>query len=349
MTRLQHARTAVVAVGCAVCTMAMSDGATAQELEIGIIDFYGLGRVSATRAREALTFTEGDAVPLEDGDAFLRESEERLAQIPGVAQARVRLICCDDARGIVYVGIEEDGAQQTSFRAAPTGAARLAPDVVRAGEEFSQALLQAVQRGDAGEDWSQGHVLADDPARRAIQERFIIFSKRDLASLRQVLRTSADAEHRALAAVVLGYAPDKQAVVADLVRAMRDPADEVRNNAMRALLVFGAMRPSGDRPAVRVPLEPFFPFLVSPVWTDRNKAVLALWTLSASRDPELLATLRGQDLDPLGEMARWKSEGHAQPAFLILGRIAGYSEEAAVDLWQRGEREVLIDAVRNRQ
>jgi hypothetical protein len=43
---------------------------------------------------------------------------------------------------------------------------------------------------------------------------------------------------RALAAQVLGYVSDKQAVVGDLVQAMSDPFDDVRNNAMRALLVF---------------------------------------------------------------------------------------------------------------
>ena len=45
-------------------------------------------------------------------------------------------------------------------------------------------------------------------------------------------------------------------------------------------------------------------------------------TLSRSRDRQLLATLRKQALTPLVEMARWKSEGHALAAFIILGRIA---------------------------
>ena len=84
---------------------------------------------------------------------------------------------------------------------------------------------------------------------------------------------------------------------------MSDPSDDVRNNAMRALLVFAAMTPSDGRAAVRVLAEPFIDYLGSPVFSDRNKASSALVTLSASRDPELLATLRRRALAPLVEMA----------------------------------------------
>ena len=66
--------------------------------------------------------------------------------------------------------------------------------------------------------------------------------------------------------------------------------------------------------------------------------------LSASRDPGLLATLRKGALTSLVEMARWKSTGHALYAFIILGRLAGYSDTGAYDLWDRGEREVVIEA-----
>ena len=67
-----------------------------------------------------------------------------------------------------------------------------------------------------------------------------------------------------------------------------------------------------------------------------------------NRDPELLAGLRERALTPLVGMARWQSEGHAMPAFLILGRIAGLSDDAVRDLWNRGERETVIEAAQNR-
>ena len=130
---------------------------------------------------------------------------------------------------------------------------------------------------------------------------------------------------------------------------MSDPSDEVRNDAMRALLVFADTAPNGSRSTPRIPAQPFIDFLNSKVWSDRNKASGALMALSTGRDPELLARLRKEALTPLVEMARWKSEGHALAPFLILARTASYSDGAAHDLWNRGQREVVItDAIEGR-
>lgn len=63
-------------------------------------------------------------------------------------------------------------------------------------------------------------------------------------------------KHRALAAQVLGYARDKAAVVDDLVYGIGDPGQNVRNNAMRALLVISKMTPSGRQAVPPVPAEP---------------------------------------------------------------------------------------------
>ena len=63
-----------------------------------------------------------------------------------------------------------------------------------------------------------------------------------------------------------------------------------------------------------------------------------------SREPTLLARVRSEAMTPLVEMGRWKSEGHAMAAFMILGRIAGYSDDAAEAAWARGERELVISA-----
>jgi hypothetical protein len=321
-----------------------------QEFKIGIIDLYGLHRVSTGQVRDALTFKEGDTILLGDErPAFWAMSEERLARLPEVARARINVVCCDQGRAIVFVGIEERGARTMRLRTAPVGTARLAADIVESGQEFSTALTQALQRGDAAEDRSQGHALAHDPATRAIQERFVVYATRDLTQLRLVLRSSSEIAHRALAAQVLGYARDKQAVVEDLVQAMSDPSEEVRNNAMRALLVFADRPRSVSGSITLIPPEPFIEFLNSPVWSDRNKASGALMALSASREPGLLAKLQKDALTPLVEMARWKSAGHALPAFLILGRIAGYPDDAARDLWDRRNREVIIEAAIKRR
>jgi hypothetical protein len=351
MTQFTIARMRVTAAAFVVSILGAVCEADGQELKIGIIDLYGLSRVSTGQVREALTFKEGDTVLMgfDERPGFVTASEARLSTLPGVARARINPVCCDQGRVIVYVGIEERGTATMHLRPAPMGTARLAADIVQSGEEFLKAFILAVQRGDAAEDHSQGHAFTHDPATRAIQERFVVYAKRDLPQLRRVLRSSSDAVQRALAAQVLGYASDKKAMVEDLVQGMSDPSDEVRNNAMRALLVFADAAPGVSGSIPRVPAERFIDFLNSPVWSDRNKASAALMALSARRDPGLLATLRKKALASLVEMARWKSEGHAFAAFTILGRIAGYSDETARGLWDRGDREVVIEAAIKRQ
>jgi hypothetical protein len=326
--------------------LAAGVGAWGETIPVGVIDFYGLDGVSADRARAALTFTEGDKISLAGGERppFIGASEARLALLPGVRRARINLVCCDNGRAIIYVGIEKHGAATISYRTLPRGDARLAADVVRAGEDFSKALMEAVQRGDTAEDRSQGHALAHDSTTRAIQERFVIYANRDLALLRRVLRSASETGERALAAQVLGYAADKPGVVDDLVSGMNDPAEEVRNNAMRALMVMAEMTPTTGRPVPRIPPQPFIALLSSPVWSDRNKASGALEVLTRRRDGEVFESLRQQATASLVEMARWKSDGHAMAAYQILARIAGYSDAAAHDLWQRGERETVIKA-----
>ena len=81
------------------------------------------------------------------------------------------------------------------------------------------------------------------------------------------------------------------------------------------------------------------------MWTDRNKASLALLRLSESRDPDLLARLRRDALAPLVDMARWQSPGHAAPGAIILGRMAELPEEkiAAATATLQG-REAMVAA-----
>lgn len=336
---LKACTTTVVALAMTTTVATLS----AQDLAIGTIDLFGLKTVPAADVRRALTFKEGDT--LNAGGrrpAVMVDSERQVGALPGVERARINVVCCEQGKLVVYVGVEERNAPSTvRFLAPPAGAVRLAADVLDAEKAFETAFGGAIQRGDFAEDDSRGHAFFHDPATRAVQERFVALAERDRERLREVLRDAADAEQRALAAQLLGYVTDKQGVVDDLVRAMRDPDETVRNNAMRALMVFTKMTTG---PAPRVPYEPFVQMLNSPVWTDRNKSSIALEQLSARRDPELLRTLREAAFDSLAEMARWKAKGHALSAFTILGRIAALQEPAILQAWERDDRQAVIDA-----
>ncbi|RPJ60894.1 MAG: hypothetical protein EHM23_08860, partial [Acidobacteria bacterium] len=225
----------------------------------------------------------------------------------------------------------------------PRGAIRLPLEIVKAGQDFEAALGKAIIKGDAAEDRSQGHALGQNPELRAVQERFVSLANRNLSRLRDVLRKSADPDQRALAAQVIAYVDNKEAIVRDLVQAMHDPDADVRNNSMRALAVMADFSHSSPKKR-HIPATPFVEMLSSIEWTDRNKASFALLGLTADRDPKILSELRARALTPLTEMARWKTPGHAQAAFALLGRIAGFSEERILAAWNSGDREAVIAA-----
>jgi HEAT repeats len=308
---------------------------------IGLVEVYGLRRVAEAPVRQAVGLKAGDAFPESD-----KEIIARVELVPGVAEARLNAVCCNDGRMVLFVGIRETGTTGMTFRPAPHGTVRLPEDIVKAGADFEQSFMAAITRGEAGEDRSRGYSLMNDPVTRAIQERFPALAARDLPLLRSVLHESSDASERALAAQVMGYAPDKASVVDDLVAAMQDSSAEVRNNAMRALALFAQYSQENPSAHLSVPSAPFVDLLNSIDWPDRNKSSAALLQLTEGRDPALLKELRDRALDSLIEMARWKSQGHAYMPFFILGRVAGMSEDAIKAAWERKDPETLVKAVR---
>src|SRR5690606_9218794 len=143
-------------------------------------------------------------------------------------------------------------------------------------------------------------------------------------------------------AQILAYGPNRGTVVRELLYAAEDPSDAVRNNATRALAVLVEWAGRNPQLGIAVPPELFIAFLNSVSWTDRNKGVMILMPLTASRDSVLFAQLRSHALPSLVEMARWTNPGHALGPFLVLARLAGLSDEAAFKAWQAGDREAVI-------
>jgi len=127
-----------------------------------------------------------------------------------------------------------------------------------------------------------------------------------------------------------------------LAHAGHDANADVRNNAVRALLVLARSDP---KVAAQIPAAEFIPMLHSGIWTDLNKAAGLLEPLSAGRDPKLLAQLREQALGTLIEMARWRSPGHSYTAKMILGRIAGIEEKRLEEIVEKGEVQTILDAI----
>lgn len=321
-----------------VCTVA--EEARCEDT-VGTLDFFGLRRVTEADVRAALKLKEGDVYVRTAGRSIVAELEK----IPGVSKATVAPITVDGSGKLkIFIGIQEEGAAGFTFRDAPRGAQRLPDDLAQIYRDFISALGPAVRRGGAGEDYSQGHSLSKDPELRKSQDAAVAQLREKSALVREVLRSSGSAADRGAAAWLLGYAPDKKAIAADLVAAARDPDGTVRNNATRALGAIAAFAAANPELGISIEPEVFIDMLRSVTWTDRNKVSFLLDGMTKSGGAELLRTLRERALPELIDIARWKSEGHAFPGVRILGRIAGWEEQRTIRTWKEGGVEAIIAA-----
>ena len=317
-----------------------SSPAEAQSSEIATIDFYGIRSVSEDKVRQSLGLVVGDSVP-DDTEPIL----ERLRRIPGVEQATLDSICCVDGKRSLFIGIEETGAERPELRARPEEDLRLPPEFARIYHEEQARGEAAAQEGRAGDDWSQGHSLSEDPDVRALQLKFVELSGKHLQTLRRVLALSRHDEDRRVAAAAIAYAADKKAILPDLVQAARDPDEDVRNNAMRAIAVMVAYAQDHPELGIEIDYTPFVEMLTSPIWSDRNKALAIIRPLASGGDQALLRTLREEAFDSLLEMARWQSPGHASWAFFVLGHVLGLNEDDIHERWTDENRTAWLDEI----
>lgn len=304
---------------------------------VGSVDYYGLRKLAQNRVYKAVGVSAGDPIPPSKGDL-----EERLEKIPGVVAARVEAVCCDGAAGMLFVGIEERGAAHFALRTAPAGDAALPAEIVEQYTLLVRTIENAARRGSTAEDLTHGHPLMADPDARAIQEGFADFTAAHLPQVRDVLRNSADSEQRAMAATLVGYAPDKKAVVNDLEFAIQDPDEGVRASAMRALNAIAVL--GIKQPQLEIQISPtwFVEMLNSIVLSDRTRATMALINLSDSRPAATLDLLRERALPSLVEMAQWNSLRYALPAYILLGRVGGLSEQQIQESWTKGDRAAMV-------
>jgi hypothetical protein len=180
------------------------------------------------------------------------------------------------------------------------------------------------------------------PEARAQQENLAAFASGHLDLLREVLRTGSESDERAVAATVIGYAPNKPAVVNDLQYALQDQDEAVRANAVRALKAIAVL--AARQPDLGIRIEPtwFVEMLNSIVLSDRFQAADALVVLTDRGEAPALDLMRERALPSLAEMARWKTLRYALPPFLLVGRIAGMPDAGIQKSWENGEREAVI-------
>ena len=317
--------------------LAFVSTAAAQAPPVGDINFYGLRKTTGDKILTALELKAGEALPPSKG-----AMEERIEEISGVVQARVEAICCDGTAVALFIGVEERGAPHFDYRAAPAGNTALPQELMDTYHAFLAAVGRAAQAGNTAEDLSAGHGLMTDPAARALQQKMAEFAVEQVDLLREELRTGSEPEERAVAATVIGYAPDKLTIINDLQYALQDLDDAVRANAARSLKAIAVL--GRKQPALGIKIQPtwFVEMLNSIVLSDRVQSADALVVLTDGGDPAALDLMRERALSGLVEMARWKTLRYALPPFLLIGRIAGMKDEETQKSWESGDRETVI-------
>lgn len=317
-----------------VVSLIASGLAWAQAPPIGLVELYGVRKVSAERIRSAVGVRVGDPLSVPKADV-----EERLDKVPGVIAARVSAVCCAGEEAVLYVGIEERDAPHVEFRTPPAGNLNLDEALLVTYRDFTAYFGGPARSADPAA-----------PAAEAYRKNFEHLARDHADSLHRVLRESDDAEQRAMAADILRYGPVTQAAVDDLQYAMLDPDQTVRSNAMRSLRELALRAAEDPDLEVRVELTWFVELLNSLEWYDRSQAATYLVSLTQARDPGALDFMRGRALPALVDMARWKTPDHAHAAFVLVGRIAGLKEKDIEQAWSRGDREgVIKQALKVRQ
>jgi hypothetical protein len=317
--------------------MAFATLARAQMPHIGEINFYGLHKVTAEKILTATRLSPGGSLPASKGDI-----EDAIEKLPDVVQARVEAVCCEGKTADLFIGIEERGAPHAAFRSEPAGGGALPQPLIDTHRQFLSALTRAAARGNTTEDLTSGHSVMDDPAARALQPQFGTFAAEHLPLLHDVLRNCSEADQRAVAAAVIGYATPSQELVDDLEFALDDPEVAVRANAIRSLKAIAVFASKQPQSGLKISPTWFVELLHSVELSDRMESAKALLLLTDHGGESTIALIRERALPDLAEMARWKTPRYALPPFLLLGRSAGLSDAATQQAWGKGDREATI-------
>ena len=316
-----------------------------QSFVIGEIEFFGYSHLKLDRIKAAIPLHEGDVIAVADIPAGKQKIKESVKREVGREPTDIAFNCCDNHGNLViYIGLPGDSSRSIAHNPRPRGSTRLPQSILNLYDRAMALTLEAIQK-QPGEDTSRGYGLSAYPP---LRERELAIREYAITSellIRRVLKSSAEAKQRQVAAHALGYARQSRAQISTLVRASRDEDDYVRNNAVRAL---GVLASSSERVSAWIPPKHFAQMLNSDTWSDRNKAGRLLVILTRGRNPRLLRVVRLEALDSLVEMARWRDPSHASDARTILGRIAGIEESRLAQIVASGNVDEIINAARRK-
>ena len=309
--------------------------------KIGAINYFGYGDLPLEKVRSALPLHTGDTLTYA---TFSRKPvNDAVLNAVGKTPTDVNVVCCDDShRLLIFVGLPGSTSRPVPSNTAPSGTAHLDNKGLKLYEENKTVLAQAVARGSAGEDDSQGYMISKDPSLKAVNLAMRAYAVQREPELRNVLTNAGDPKQRRAAAELLGYVQRSPSQAKALSNAINDPDEEVRNNAVRALAVLVAV-PGSEQ--LQINVQPLINLLYSGVWTDRNKASFLLLRMTAGPNPQVLRSLRKEAIGPLIEGASWTGDfGHTMPFLIILGRIGSIPDNKLNEMLKSNDTKDITSA-----
>jgi hypothetical protein len=308
---------------------------------IGEIEFFGYSGIDLKQLRESLPVQEGDEFNIEKRGQLtkmLEKIERSVQKVLARPTTDILPVCCDrQGNWMIYIGLS---GRDPLYHPQPMENKQLPGKILDLYERFEEQLEDAIKRGVAQEDQSQGYALSIDPPLRKTQMEMRKYALDQGDLVRDVLMNAKDDKHRIAAAEILGYAQQSNQQILALMHAARDENRIVRNNATRAFWILANSNPDL---AAEVPTEFYIDMLLSQKWTDANKASLVLSSITEQDNPEILKSLRQKDVqERLVEMARWRT-WHADYAKYVLGRLAGIEEKRLKELVDSGQTDAIIN------
>jgi len=134
--------------------------------------------------------------------------------------------------------------------------------------------------------------------------------------LYEIVSRDRDGEHRAAALFLLAHTNNAKKLLPVLARAIHDPGDGVRNNAMRIMMEMAASDPNRD-----YPVKDLIAALEFPSGDDRNKSAYVL--VSLVKSPRYRSAIEKQAVPSLLKLLRLRQANNHDPAYEILKELSG--------------------------
>jgi hypothetical protein len=326
-------------------------------LPIESIDLYGssalqsqeiLEEIEAEVLRYAAALETASTNPAADMaalEATVRDVHEQLmttlgARVP-LAQVRISAIT-NFAPHPPHLNITIDVVEQTDasrrmpFRAAPAGNLDDPGGLLATWSEYMQKVTAMLYAGASlpvsAADCPALHCVApfDRPELATYLGRFDEGSRIHEDALYAVAEQSANEEQRANAIFMLAHTNDAARLMALLGRAIYDPSEGVRNNALRVMLYMAQADANRE-----YPLRDIVAAFDFPSTSDRNKSGWILVALAAS--PRYRDAIRREAVPVALRLIRLEQPINHDPAYELLKALSGESfgdrDYAAWERW----------------